>query len=60
MHQILVALLIGFAVIAFWRGIWGLLDIYLFPSDYRLSLWASMILGLLILAGTHYTVKELT
>lgn len=60
MHQIVVAILVGFAVIAFWRGIWGLLDIYLFPNDYKLSLWASLILGLLILAATHYTVKELT
>jgi len=58
--QIIVVLLVGFAVVAFWRGVWGLLDIYLFPQDYHLSLWVSLLLGLLILAATHYTVKELT
>lgn len=60
MHQIVVALFVGFAVVAFWRGIWGLLDLYLFPDNYILSLWASLILGLVILAATHYTIKELT
>jgi hypothetical protein len=53
------AILIAFAVIAFWRGIWGLMDIYLFPENYPLSLWVSVAIGLLILVITHYTTKEL-
>ena len=58
-HQVFFALLIGFAVISFWRAIWGLWDIYVFPENYELSLWISLILSLLILIPTHYIVKEL-
>jgi len=59
-QQVLWALVIGFAVISFWRGIWGLLDIYLFPDDFVFRSWASTIIGAVILISTHYTVEELT
>lgn len=55
-HQTIFAVVIGFSVICFWRGIWGLLDIYLFPANRVLSLWTSVILGLIILIITHYIV----
>ena len=58
--QILFALLIGFAVISFWRGDWGLLDIYLLPNNQSASFWISIIIGIVILTATHYSVKELT
>jgi hypothetical protein len=58
-HQTFFAIVIAFAVVSFWRGIWGLMDIYLLPKNYELSLWASVILGLLILTATHYATKEL-
>lgn len=59
-HQTTFAIIIAFAVISFWRGLWGLFDVYLFPENYVLSLWASIITGLVILIATHYTVRELT
>jgi hypothetical protein len=55
--QTIFAVVIAFAVIAFWRGVWGLLDIYLFPGKIELSLWASVVLGIAILAATHYVTK---
>lgn len=58
-HQTIFAVVIAFAVISFWRGVWGLMDEYLFPDNYQLSLWASLILGLAILVATHYVTKEL-
>ncbi len=58
-HQAIFAVIIAFAVIAFWRGIWGLMDLYLFPDNYELSLWTSLIIGLVILVATHYATKEL-
>jgi len=58
-HQILFALIIGFAVVSFWRGTWGILDMYLLPNNYELSSWISMISGLIVLSITHYVVKEL-
>jgi len=56
---LLFVILIGFAVISFWRGIWGLMDVYLFPSNYSLSLIASVIIGLAILIITHNARKTL-
>jgi len=58
--QILFALLIGFAVVSFWRGVWGLLELYLLPNNQAVSLWISIIIGVVILTATHYAVKELT
>lgn len=58
-HQIIFAVIISFAVISFWRGVWGLMDEYLFPGNYKLSLWISVVLGIVILYLTHYTTKEL-
>lgn len=58
-HQTVFAIVIAIAVVCFWRGIWGLLDVYLFPDNYVLSLWISLGIGLAILAITHYVVKEL-
>ena len=59
-HHIIFAIIIGFAIISFWRGIWGLLDLYLFPSNQIISLWTSTLLGILILIATRYLIKGLT
>ncbi len=56
-HQIIFAIVIAFAVISFWRGVWGLMDEYLFPANLELSLWASVIIGIAILALTHQAAK---
>jgi Flp pilus assembly pilin Flp len=58
-EQALFALLIAIAVISVWRGVKGLMDIYLFPNNYVLSSWISLAFGLLILAISHYWTKEL-
>ena len=55
----LYAILVAFAVIAFWRGAWGLMDEYLFPANYELSLWVSLVFGLIILLFTHSILNEL-
>lgn len=59
-HQIIGAIAIGSAVVMFWRGMWGLLDLYLFPYNPLLSYSASLVIGLLILFVTHKLYKELT
>ena len=33
------------AIIAFWRGIWGLFDIVLFPNSPMLSYLSSVVIG---------------
>ena len=57
-HQILFSIISLSAVIIFWRGLFGLLDTYLFPSNLLLSLWASLTAGAVILIATHYAAKE--
>tara|TARA_Y100000310_G_C20234643_1_gene601863 strand:- start:397 stop:606 length:210 start_codon:yes stop_codon:yes gene_type:complete len=58
-HQIFFTLIVGIAVIAFWRGAWGLMDIYILPNNDIASMTFSLIAGLVVLATTHYAVKEL-
>ncbi|HLB60534.1 MAG TPA: hypothetical protein VJL83_02925 [Patescibacteria group bacterium] len=50
---------VGTAVVLFWRGAWGLLDLYLFPENPAVSFISSILLGLLILILTHHLVDEL-
>ncbi len=58
-HQVLTAVLVGTSVIAFWRGVWGLFDLYLFPNNPPISFLISVVIGILILWITDYMVKEL-
>lgn len=58
-HPILYAIFVGSAVVLFWRGLWGLLDLYLFPNNYLVSSVISLVLGILILGLTHHLTKEL-
>ncbi len=47
------------AIIAFWRGIWGLLDLLLFPNLPFLSYIVSILLGALILYLDGFSLKDL-
>ena len=58
-HQIFFAIIIAFAVISFWRGLWGLMDIYIFPANPPMRFSLLVLIGLIILASTHYAAKEL-
>jgi hypothetical protein len=59
LKQLLFTLLVALAVIAVWRGVKGLMDIYLFPTIPALSYTISLLIGLTILYLTHYWTKEL-
>ena len=50
LKKTLKVLLIAFAIIAFWRGIWGLMDVYVFPNKLWLSYLISIIIGIAIIA----------
>jgi hypothetical protein len=58
-HKILFTVLVALAVVAFWRGAWGLMDTFLFPENYLLSSFTSLLLGIIILVITKYIHKEL-
>jgi len=52
-------LVIAFAIVLFWRGVWGLMDLYLFPSNHAVSYVISIVLGVAILYTTKNLVKNL-
>ncbi len=39
----------GIAIVTFWRGVWGLQDIFLFPGNPAVSYMFSFVIGGLIL-----------
>ena len=51
--------LIVSGLIAFWRGVWGFLDMYLIPGHLSLSYVLSFLLGVVIIGITHYTLDRL-
>ena len=53
------AILVGFAIVAFWRGTWGFMDFYLFPKNEILSFSASILIGVVILYSTKNLIKKL-
>ena len=58
--SIVMAAVIGFGVVSFWRGVWYLWDVLIFtrPEDKLLSAVASLVTGVIILGGmrTFYSV----
>ncbi len=58
-HGTLFAMLVGLAVVFYWRGVWGLIDLFLFPDNEALSYAVSILLGLVVLRSTRYLRKEL-
>jgi len=52
-HQFAYSLVIGFGIGGGWRGIWGFMDLYLFPNSLDLSILTSLALGITILFITH-------
>lgn len=47
--QMIEAFIVAAGIILFWRGVWHLADVFVFPDDYTLSAWASLIVGGLML-----------
>ena len=37
------------AVVMMWRGLWGLMDIYLWPNNPKRSNWVSFIVGFIMI-----------
>ena len=49
LNDVFIILITSIAMIAIWRGMWGLMDLYLIPENYLFSQIASVILGITIL-----------
>ncbi len=53
------ALILGFAIVAFWRGAWGLMDVYLLPENPAASYGVSIFAGIIILLATKNLIKHI-
>lgn len=58
-HQLGFSLIIVSGMICMWRGIWGLLDLYLVPDMPGLSFALSLLVGIIIISTTHYTIEKI-
>ncbi len=52
-------LVIIFAIIMVWRGVWGLLDTFLFPGWPVISYIVSILLGALLLYLDNFSLDDL-
>ena len=52
-------LLIGTAAVLFWRGVWGLMDLYVFPNHALSSYVSSLVVGIAVLLATNKLGDEL-
>lgn len=57
--RVIKTLLIASGVVLFWRGAWGLMDLYIHPNNPLLSYLISIGLGLGILSFTHHLYDSL-
>ncbi|GAX87334.1 conserved hypothetical protein [Lebetimonas natsushimae] len=53
------ALVAALGVVAFWRGSWMLMDIFLFPDNQILSAIASLMGGIIIILILNYNFEDL-
>jgi hypothetical protein len=53
------ALFAAFGAVAFWRGSWMLMDIFLFPNNQTLSAIVSLVGGIIIILILNYTFEDL-
>lgn len=59
LHPTVNAVIVVCAIIMLWRGVWGLLDHYLFPGSPTFSYLLSIALGALVLYLDDFSLKDL-
>jgi len=47
-------IIMSIAIVGFWRGIWGIMDLYLFPDKFLMSSLFSTLIGIIILLGISF------
>ncbi len=59
MISVLIYLAAVLSVVMVWRGMWGLLDEYLWPNNRKRSYWASLLIGIVALAFILSPIQSL-
>ena len=57
--RVIYTLILALAIVAFWRGAWGLLDTYLLPSHPLTSYVVSLLIGIVLLYSIKHSLKPL-
>ena len=47
------------SIVCFWRGAWGLMDLYIFPDHEAVSYFVSIVIGIVILYVTRQLADSL-
>ena len=58
-HQMFISLVIFIGIILVWRGVYNIMNQYWFPEYPAFSNISGIIVGLIILAATHYAVSKM-
>lgn len=58
-HGNIYAIIFGTAIVLYWRGVWGLMDTYLFPDNHVLSYAVSFVSGLFLLFINDFKLDEI-
>lgn len=58
-HPNLYSILIGVSIVMFWRGVWGVLDLYFFPGNEIFSYLFGIGFGLTVLWLNDFRLHEL-
>ncbi len=56
--KVLLYLVAVIGVVAMWRGVDGLLNIYLWPKNKKLSYWVSFIAGFIIMVTVLFVIVK--
>ena len=59
LKKMMLTLVIAFAIVSFWRGVWGLMDLYLFPDNLLVSFAVSIMAGIVIIYLIKHRLKSL-
>ena len=58
-HQIWFLFTVFLGTVLVWRGLYNLMNIYWLPSYPMISNISSVLIGLMIVASTHYAVRKI-
>ena len=58
-HQMFFSLVVFVGIILVWRGVYNIMNQYWFPEYPAFSNVSGIIVGLIILAATHYAVSKM-
>ncbi len=58
-QELMLGIAVSAAVVSFWRGIWLIMDLFLFPHNPHVSSFSSTIIGLAVIIFAHKVTKKL-